>query len=423
MAGIWTLENKYRRWLEVEIAVCAAWEKLGRIPEGTAASIESKARVDAERCLEIEAELHHDLLAFVRQVTETLGDEGKYLHYGVTSYDIEDTALALMLRESADILVRAAGGLRTAIGEQAKRHKQTVMMGRTHGVHAEPTTFGAKLAVWQDEMARHIERLERARQRISFGKVSAAVGTFANVPPDVEAQVCARLGLEPAPVSTQILQRDRHAEFVSALALVASSIEKFAMEIRNLAGTEIGEVEEAFGTKQRGSSAMPHKENPRLSEQMTGLARVMRSYAGAALQNVPLWHERDLSNSSAERIIIPDACTLLDYMLATMKTIVEGLVVHKEKMEENLGLLKGVTFSQQVLLSLVESGFTREEAYDIVQSDAMAALDRGTEFREVLHSDERLAGRVPLKSIDACFDLAAHTRYVDEIMKRVGLEE
>jgi adenylosuccinate lyase len=422
MTRLWGLENKYRTWLEVEIAICEAWAQLGKIPPHVPKTISERARIDPKRILEIEAEIHHDLLAFVKGVAETCGDEGKYIHFGVTSYDVVDDALSLLMRDAADLILEACSAVREAIGRLAKEHKRTLMMGRTHGVHAEPITFGHKLAVWFDEMSRNIARLERAREIVSVGKVSGAVGTYANVPPEIEVVVCRKLGLAPAPASTQILQRDRHAEYLSAIAICGASIEKFTTEIRNLARTEIGEVEEPFAKGQRGSSAMPHKRNPRLCEQLTGLARVLRGYAVAGMENVALWHERDLSNSAPERITIPDASTLLHYMLRTFLRVLDGLVVKPEAMARNVDLLGGVTSSEQVMLALVDKGMSREDAYKIVQRCAHAAMAEGGSFRERLEQEDEVTRLLSAADLDACFSHERHLAHVDEVFRRVGIE-
>jgi adenylosuccinate lyase len=461
MGAIWELRNKYETWLQVEILACEAWAELGRIPREAVEEIRTKARVDVDRILAIESTIKHDMIAFVSGVAETVGDAGKYIHYGLTSYDVEDPALSLLLRQSADVLLRGLRELEGILVERALEHKYTAMIGRTHGVHAEPTTFGLKMALWLDETRRNITRMEQAREVVSVGKMSGAVGTFANIDPFVERYVCDKLGLRPAPVSTQILQRDRHAQFVLAIALAAASLEKFATEIRNLQRTEIREVQEPFGGKAgavtKGSSAMPHKRNPELSERVAGLARVMRGNAVAALENVALWHERDITNSSVERVILPDSCILLDYVLDRFCYIMRGLTVFAGRMQRNLDMTGGMVFSQQVMLALVEAGIPREQAYAIVQRHAMEAWDSEAEgggggggagqglgsqgpagqglgsqglagqgggsptFRERIGADPDVAAHVPPARLAAAFDLGLHTAHVDYIYRRVGL--
>jgi adenylosuccinate lyase len=420
MKAIWTPENKCQRWLDVEIAVCEGLARAGEIPEAAVAEIRRKASFSIDRMLEIEQETRHDFIAFIKTVTEGMGDEAKYVHYGITSYDAEDTALSLLLRDSADLILAAAHHLLDAIGNRAREHKYTLMMGRTHGIHAEPITLGLKFAVWYDEVRRGIKRIEDARQVVSYGKISGAVGTFANVGPDVEEYVCSHFGLQPAPVSTQILQRDRHAQFLSALALMACSLEKFAVEVRNLQRTEIRELEEAFAPGQRGSSAMPHKRNPSVCEQISGLARVVRSNLVAGMENMSLWHERDLSNSSVERIILPDSCTLVHYMLETFAGIVERLTVYPENMRENLNKMRGLIYSQQVMLELIRKGVSREDAYKVVQRNAMRTWE-GADFRSALLNDPEVTRWLSPREIDSCFQDEYHTKHVDTIFQRVGL--
>jgi adenylosuccinate lyase len=425
MGAIWDLKNKYETWLEVEVLACEAWAELGLIPREAVSEIKAKARVDVERILEIESRVKHDLIAFVSGVAETVGDAGKYIHYGLTSYDVEDTALSLLMRQSIDILLRGLAELEAVLRERALAFRHTPMIGRTHGVHAEPTTFGLKLALWLDETRRNIHRFEQAREVVSVGKLSGAVGTFANIDPFVERYVCDRLGLKPAPVSTQILQRDRHAQLLTTIAICAASLEKFATEVRNLQRTEIREVQEPFGAGAgavtKGSSAMPHKRNPELSERVSGQARVLRGNALAALENVALWHERDISNSSVERVIIPDSCILLDYALAMMTYILRGLYVDASRMMRNLELTGGLVFSQQVMLALVEAGMKREDAYAIVQARAMEAWDQERNFRELISRDPEVVRLLNPERLAGAFDLQRHLRYVDHIFERVGL--
>ena len=425
MGAIWELKNKYEVWLKVEILACEAWAELGRIPREAVAEIRAKARVDVDRILEIESKVKHDVIAFVSAVAETVGDAGKYIHYGLTSYDVSDPALSLRMRASADILLRGLRELEEVLATRAVEYKHTPMIGRTHGVHAEPITFGLKLALWLEETRRNIKRLEAAREAISVAKLSGAVGTFANIDPFVERYVAEKLDLVPAAVSTQILQRDRHAQFLTTIALAAASLEKFSTEIRNLQRTEIREVQEPFGGRAgavtKGSSAMPHKRNPELSERISGLARVMRGNALAALENVALWHERDITNSSVERVIIPDSCILLDYALERMTYVLRGLKVDADRMLRNIESTGGLVFSQQVMLALVEAGIEREQAYSIVQGHAMAAWDNEENFRELISSDPEVTGRVPPERLAAAFDLGGQLAHVDYIFDRVGL--
>ena len=421
MKKIWEEENKFKVWLKVEIAICEGWAKLGVIPEVALKKIKRKARFEIIRIKEIEEEVRHDLIAFVKAVSENLGNEAKYLHLGVTSYDIEDPALSLLMKESAKIIIEDIKNLIKSIKEKAKSHKWTVMIGRTHGVHAEPITFGLKLAVWLSEMERNLRRMKSAREVIGYGKVSGAVGTYANIDPQIEEYVCKKLGLKVASVSTQILQRDRHAQFMTTLALVASSLEKFATEIRNLQRTEILEVEEYFARGQRGSSAMPHKRNPIICEQICGLSRVMRSYALASLENISLWHERDLTNSSVERVIIPDSCILIDYMLRKMASVIDNLVVHKDKMRRNLEKTKGLIFSQKVMLSLIEKGMSREDAYRLVQSKAMKAREEEKDFRRLLTKDKEIAKILSKEEINNCLDTKSYLKNLERVFKRVRM--
>lgn len=421
MGRIWSDENKYAKWLMVEVLACEAWAHLGVVPAEAVQKIKERARVRPERARELEAKMRHDVAAFVAAVAETVGDEGKYIHYGLTSYDVVDTSLSLMLREAADLLVADLEGLMEAVKEKALRYKYTVQIGRTHGVHAEPVTFGLKMAVWYAELARDLERLRRAREVVSVGRLSGAVGTYAMVDPYVEEYVCKRLDLRPAPVSTQVLQRDRHAEYLTALAITGCSIEKFALEIRHLQRTEVREAEEPFGTGQKGSSAMPHKRNPVVCEQMCGLARVIRGNAQAAMENVALWHERDISHSSVERIILPDSTILLDYMLRTFTGVVKELRVYEERMSENIRLTHGLIFSQRVMLALIAKGLTREEAYAVVQSEAMKSWETGKDLRDLLTERPEVKGILSGDEMDALFDAAFYVRYVDEIFRRVGL--
>ncbi len=417
MARIWSDEGKLGAWLEVELAATAAWAELGVVPAIAAAAIGERATPPTpERVAELESTLHHDTAAFVDAVAERLGDEGRWFHYGLTSSDVVDTALSLQLRDAGKLIVEAIDRALTAVAARAEEHRETLQIGRTHGVHAEPTTFGLKLAGWAFELARGRERVARALEGMRVGKLSGAVGTYAATDPELERLACERLGLEPAPTSTQILQRDRHAELLAALAVVASSLDSFALEIRHLARTEVGEVQEPFGHGQKGSSAMPHKRNPVVAERICGLARVVRSHALVGLENVALWHERDISHSSAERVVIPDAFLALDYMLDRFEWLVEGLVVRTERMRRNLESSHFLFFSQRVLNALVESGLARDDAYRLVQRSAMRAWEEELDFRELCRADEEIAGRVDLAFV---FDLRAYTRHVDTVFARL----
>jgi adenylosuccinate lyase len=421
MGAVWSDQARHAKWLAVELAVCDAHARRGTIPAEAVTRIRARARVDSQRIEAIEARVRHDVIAFLTQLEEAIGDDSRYVHLGLTSSDVIDTALALQLVEAADRLLAGLEGLRAVLRGLALRHRDTIMVGRTHGVHAEPTTFGLKVAGWYTEAGRNRERLLRARETVRVGKISGAVGTFAHVPPEIEVEVCHALGLEPAPVSTQIVQRDRHAEFVSVCAIVGGSLEKIATEIRSLQRTEILELEEPFAEGQKGSSAMPHKRNPVSCEQVAGLARVLRSHAGAALEDIALWHERDISHSSVERIILPDATILLDYLLAQMTRILEGLTVDAERMRENLERSYGLVYSQRVLLALAEAGLARQAAYEIVQRDAMRAWQERRSFLEILQEDPELTGRIGPEALKACFDPAWHLRHVDAIFRRLGL--
>ncbi|HHT47714.1 MAG TPA: adenylosuccinate lyase [Firmicutes bacterium] len=421
MASIWTLENKFQKWLEIEIYASEAWSKLGVVPQTAVERLREKATFSVQRIQELEAETRHDVVAFTRCVAENLGDESKYLHYGLTSSDVVDTALAALMTEAAALLATGMEQLLTALKAKAQEHKFTLMMGRTHGVHAEPTTFGLKMALYVAEMQRNRTRLEHARATIAHGKLSGAVGTFANIPPFVEEYVCKKLGLKPAPISTQILQRDRHAEFMMTLAITAGTLEKLATEIRGLQKTETREVEEPFYAGQKGSSAMPHKRNPVNCEQICGLARVVRANAMAALENMALWHERDISHSSVERVIIPDSTILLDYMLHSMTRIITDLHVYPERMKQNLERTLGLTFSQRVLLSLIDQGMKREAAYDLVQKNAMRAWAEQIPFQSLLAADAEVTAVLSAEELSACFDPTYHLQKVDAIFARVGI--
>ncbi|PKG25157.1 adenylosuccinate lyase [Niallia nealsonii] len=421
MGNIWTEQNRFQAWLEVEILACEAWVKLGEIPEEDVKKIRENASFDINRIQEIEQDTRHDVVAFTRAVSETLGEERKWVHYGLTSTDVVDTALSYLIRQANEIILKDIESFIEVLKNKAQEHKYTVMMGRTHGVHAEPTTFGLKLALWHEEMKRNLERFKAAAAGIEYGKISGAVGTYANIDPFVEQYVCEQLGLKPAPISTQTLQRDRHADYMSTLALIASSIEKFAVEIRGLQKSETREVEEFFAKGQKGSSAMPHKRNPIGSENMAGLARVIRGYMLTAYENVPLWHERDISHSSAERIIIPDATIALNYMLNRFSNIVKNLTVYPENMKRNMDRTLGLIYSQRVLLALIDKGLTREEAYDTVQPRAMESWEKQVPFRELVDADELISSKLTKEEIDDCFDYHFHIKHVDTIFTRLGL--
>jgi adenylosuccinate lyase len=416
MARIWSDEGKLATWLEVEQAATAAWAELGVVPEEAAARIAEAPPPSPERVAELEATLHHDTAAFVDAVAEGLGEEGRWFHYGLTSSDVVDTALSLQVREAGALIVAGIDRAFATVTARAEEHRETLQIGRTHGVHAEPTTFGLKLAGWAFELARGRERVARALEGMRVGKLSGAVGTYAATDPELERLACERIGLEPAPTSTQILQRDRHAELLAALAVVASSLDSFALEVRHLARTEVGEVQEPFGRGQKGSSAMPHKRNPVVAERICGLARVVRADSLVGLENVALWHERDISHSSAERVVIPDAFLALDYMLDRFAWLVEGLVVRPERMRRNLESSHFLFFSQRVLNALVESGLARDDAYRLVQRAAMRAWEEELDFRELCRTDEEIASRVDL---DSAFDLGAYTRHIDTVFARL----
>ncbi|MCE5263567.1 MAG: adenylosuccinate lyase [Deltaproteobacteria bacterium] len=422
MAAIWSPENRYRKWLDVEIMACEAMAARGEIPETSMKNIRERAGFDVRRIEEIEKTTKHDVIAFLTSVTEKVGEDGRFIHRGMTSSDVLDTSLALLLREAAGILIEDIDLLLAAIRKKAFAHKGTLMIGRSHGIHAEPITFGLKMALWYAEMVRNRERMVRARETISVGKISGAVGTFSFIDPAIEAYVCAKLGLKPAPVSSQIIQRDRHAEYFATLAITASSIDKFSQEIRLLQRTEVREAEEYFSPGQKGSSAMPHKRNPVLSENLSGLSRLMRSYAVAALEDVALWHERDISHSSVERVIGPDATVLLDFMLSRFTGLIGNLVVYPEQMLANLRLTKGVIFSQMVLLKLIEKGISREAAYAIVQRNAMRSWQEGSEFRELLSQDGEVSSRLSADELDSVFQIENFLKQVDFIFNRVFVE-
>ncbi|MBF8298831.1 MAG: purB [candidate division NC10 bacterium] len=421
MMAIWEPQHRFDTWLRVELLACEAWAELGKVPREALAVIRKRAGYDLNRIQEIEREVRHDVVAFVSAVAERVGPEARYIHLGLTSYDVVDTALAVQLQEAATILIEELEALRLVLADLARRNKQTVMVGRTHGVHAEPLTFGLKLALWYTEAGRDLDRLRRAKETVACGKLSGAVGTFAHLPPFIEQYVCVRLGLTPAPISSQILSRDRHAEFLLTLALVGASLEKFATEIRHLQRTEVLEVEEPFVEGQKGSSAMPHKRNPVACEQVSGLARLLRSYAQAGLENVALWHERDISHSSVERVVLPDATILLDYLLVRFRGILEGLQTYPDRMRQNLELTGGLIFSEAVLLALVDKGLSRDEAYRLVQRHAMKAWESREPFKPLLLADPEVRRHLSPAEIENCFDLGYHLRHLDEIFARVGL--
>ncbi|MEK7709471.1 MAG: adenylosuccinate lyase [candidate division NC10 bacterium] len=421
MGAVWSQAAKYAAWLRLELAVCEAYARRGHIPPDALARIKGQARVDPARIDAIEARVRHDVIAFLTNLEEALGADSRYVHVGLTSSDVVDTALALQLQQASDLLLVGLQRLREVLGELALKHKDTLAVGRTHGVHAEPITFGLKAAVWYAEAGRNLERLRRAKETVRVGKISGAVGTFAHVEPDVEAEVCRGLGLHPAPVSTQIVQRDRHAEYAATLAILAASLEKIALEIRTLQRTEILEAEEPFTEGQKGSSAMPHKRNPVSCEQVCGLARLVRANALAALENMALWGERDISHSSVERVILPDSTILVDYMLHQMIRILEGLQVYPERMRENFERSHGLIYSQRVLLKLAEKGLPRQRAYEIVQANAMTAWREQRSFQELLAKDPEVTRHLAPGELKECFDPAWYLRNVDAIYRRLGL--
>ena len=419
MGRLWQLETKYQKWLEVELAVCEAWAEARRIPTNALREIRRKAGFDAARIDEIEKRVKHDVIAFLTSVAEKVGPSSRYIHMGLTSSDVVDTALALQMREAADIIIKDLKALIAVLKQKALLYKDTVCMGRSHGVHAEPTTMGLKFALWHEEMRRNLERLAAAKKAVSVGKLSGAVGTFSNIPPSIEEKVCRRLGLRPEPVATQVIQRDRHAQYALALALIAAGIEKISVEIRHLQRTEVLEAEEPFGKGQKGSSAMPHKRNPIGAENLSGLARVVRANSLAALEDIALWHERDISHSSVERVIIPDSSILADYMLARLTGILEGLRVYPERMKANMEISHGLYNSQRVLLALTQKGMTREDAYRLVQKNAMKSWKSGESFLKLLLKDRKIVkylGRAELKKL---FSLAPYLKNVDFIFRRV----
>jgi adenylosuccinate lyase len=420
MAAIWSERGKFDRWLAVEVAVVDAWADAGRVPRADAEKVRS-ATYNLDDINRYQAETHHDVTAFLKSVADSLGPEGRWVHLGLTSQDVWDTATALQLRDAATLLEDDLHGLREVLERRALEFKDTLCIGRTHGVHAEPTTFGLKLAGWVSEVRRAQGRLAEAKAQVAYGKISGAVGTHATVPPDIEEKVCLQLGLFPEPVSTQVVPRDRHANFLATLALIGASLERMAQEVRHLQRTEVLEAEEPFAEGQTGSSAMPHKRNPELTERICGLARVLRGYALTGMENVALWHERDISHSSTERITLPDATTLLDYMLAVFTDVMRGLQVYPERMRENLELTQGLVFSQRVLLALIEAGLSRQDAYAIVQRHAMQAWKQRTPFRALLEADADVTSRLSPTQLDALFDYGVYTKHVDDSFRRLGL--
>jgi adenylosuccinate lyase len=421
MSRVWSEENKFASWLKVEVAAVQAWADIGVIPRESADKIARSASFRLDDIERYEREMHHDMNSFLRSVSDSLGEESRWVHLGLTSYDTEDPATALRLVEAADILLDDLAQLEEAISARALEHKDTLCMGRTHGMHAEPITFGLKLLNWLDEVRRDIQRLKAARQDIAVGKLSGPVGSHATVPPEIEDRVCERLGLGVDAVSTQVVSRDRHAHFLQTLALIGASLERFATEVRHLQRSEVGEAEEPFQKGQQGSSSMPHKRNPEKCERVCGLARVLRGNANTAVENVALWHERDISNSSAERIILPDSCLALDYMLAMFTDIVRGLVVYPQRMLENMEITRGVVFSQRVLLALVEKGMSRQEGYYVVQRAGHIALDQRRSFRETIAEEPEVQSRLTAAELDELFDYAYFTREVDKSFARLGL--
>ncbi|MFH1031731.1 MAG: adenylosuccinate lyase [Chloroflexota bacterium] len=422
MKRVWSDENKFHKWLDVEIAVCEVWAERGVIPREALPKIKL-ARINLKRMDEILKKTHHDMTAFLGSVAESLGDESRFIHYGLTSSDVMDTALSLQLVEAGRILTEDIKELISVLAVKAMEHKYTPMIGRTHGVHAEPTSFGLKLALWVEETRRNLQRLHEAVNIISVGKISGAVGTYATVMPEIEQKACYKLGLNPASVSSQILQRDRHAQFVTTLAIISSSLEKFATEIRSLQRTEIREAEEPFEVGQTGSSAMPHKRNPELCERICGLARLVRGFALTSMENIALWHERDISHSSNERIILPDSCLVVDYTLSLLTSIIKGLQVYPKRMKQNIGITKGLIFSQRVLLALIDKGVSRQKAYEIVQNHAMKSWKANKDFFKLLKTDPEVTEHLSAEALESLFDEKYCLRYVDDIFEKLGLTE
>ena len=420
MKKVWSDENKFNKWLEVEIAVCQAWADLGVIPRTAVPKIKL-ARLNLKRMEEILRSTHHDMTAFLGALADSLGEESRFIHLGLTSSDVIDTALSLQLVEAAGLLTHDVKELIAVLAEKAIEHKYTPMIGRTHGVHAEPTSFGLKLALWFEEMNRNRLRLAEATRAIAVGKISGAVGTYATVSPELEEKACARLKLAPAPLSSQVLQRDRHAQFVTTLAIISSSLEKFATEIRGLQRTETREVEEPFAAGQTGSSAMPHKRNPELCERICGLARLVRGFALTSMENIALWHERDITHSSNERVILPCSCLLVDYSLALLTSIMSGLRVNARQMKRNIGLTRGLVFSQRVMLALIDKGLSRQKAYELVQRNAMTSWNRNKDFLTLLKADGEVTASLSLEELEGLFDYEYYLRYMDDVFQRLGL--
>lgn len=421
MSKIWELENKFRIWLDIEIAVCEVYAELGMIPKEDLAVIKEKASFKVERVLEIENEVHHDVIAFLTAVAENVGPESRHIHFGLTSSDVVDTAFSIQMIQAGKILLSGLDTMIDTLRENSLKYKDTRCMGRSHGVHAEPTTFGVKMALYYESFKRSRERIQRAIENISFGKLSGAVGTFSNVSPEIEAEVCSRLGLLPDPVSTQVIQRDRHAEYMAALAIMAGTMDQLATEIRHLQRTEVREIEEPFQKGQKGSSAMPHKRNPILSERVTGLSRVIKSNINVALDNITLWHERDISHSSAERVIFPDSTIALDYLVHRMIFILQNLHVYPENMQDNINKTGGLFYSQSLLLLLIEKGFTREDSYKLVQDMAMRVWKREGDLKELTLKSPELAGKVTAAEVDALFDINRYYKNIDAIYKKAGI--
>ena len=419
MSSVWEPENKFKIWLKVEILACEALAKKGEIPKSALKDIQTKSQFNVERIDEIEREVKHDVIAFLTCVAEHVGESARYMHMGMTSSDVLDTALAVQMKQSATLILKELSAFKVILEKQAKKYKFTPTIGRSHGIHAEPLTFGLKIANWYEEVKRNIDRLKRARQTIAYGQISGAVGTFACIDPDVEEYVCVKLGLKPAPVSSQVIQRDRHAEFFSVLAIIAGTIDKIAIEIRHLQRTEVLEAEEFFSKGQKGSSAMPHKRNPIISEQMSGLARIVRANAFAAMENIPLWHERDISHSSVERVIGPDSTILIHYMLRKMTKMMDGLMVYPDNMMRNLEKTGGLIYSQSVLLALVRKGITREEAYKLVQKNAMQSWTKGKDFLALLKKDKEVVKLLSVAEINKTFKLTTQYKNIDRIFNRV----
>jgi len=423
MGAIWTEQNRYQKWLDVELAVCEAWHELGEIPPEALERIKKKIGFSVERIEEIELVIKHDVLAFLHSVAEYVGDDSRYIHLGLTSYDVVDTALSLLIRESLERIAEELESLRDILKDQALKHKKTPVVGRTHGVHAEPITFGVKVLVWYEEAKRHLQRIQNAIANISVGRISGSVGTYIHLDPRLETMALQKLGLEPAKVSTQVLQRDRHAEALFVLALICSSVEKFAMEIRHLQRTEVLEVEESFTKGQKGSSSMPHKKNPVRAERISGLARVARANLQVALENIPLWHERDISHSSAERVILPDSFIITDFLLAEASDLIKNWTVHPDKMEKNIHITKGLIFSQRVLLALTKKEISREQAYQLVQKNSLKAWNENLDFKDLIHQDPEITKTLSEEEINGCFTLDPYLEKIDYIFDKVFSDE